>query len=148
MQCISIFWQNWWVKSGKTGKTNCNFQSGQSHHFLETSELKISSISYALLLGFFPGQALIEPVADFLRRTCSALLVVASCTSVCHWKVHVVNYQGGEFGSGIVYKLSLPHIIGSDLTLEGEFVDLNPVYHFGERIIHLWIILVNWMQYK
>ena len=55
----------------------------------------------------------------------------------------MVNYQGGEFGSGIVYKLSLPHITGSDLTLEGEFVDLNPVYHFGERIIHLWIILVN-----
>lgn len=38
---------------------------------------------------------------------------------------------------------SLPQIIGSDLTLECEFVDLKPVYYFLEGIIHLWIILEN-----
>lgn len=32
-----------------------------------------------------------------------------------------------------MYELSLPQIIGSDLTLECEFVDLKPVHYFLRR---------------
>lgn len=40
-------------------------------------------------------------------------------------------------------ELSLPRIMGPDLTLEHEFVLLKSVYYILEGIMHLWIILVN-----